>query len=301
MVHYNGIPDEQVVVMMYDDIAFHEENPYPGEVINEPNGPNVYPGVLKDYTGDELSKVLISNFLGYSDSRTHAERASQAENFKVTHLTPSHEVPLIIQQKRIQREMDPEKKRALQRDYDKLLQKINRTEKALQDIAKHACPDRDPPAGADRRPLTRLDNMKDVVEHFRRTFCEWYKEQDDAFVLSHLHVFVNLLESGVGVARERGYFQTLCKLLHLPPVHGSLVPVELLLRFKLYPGKGTEGRIVFKRGPARILHTEKVKAKSFCISYSRAFNETAVQKSCLSSRMLFSVHCCITENALKQA
>ncbi|XP_017573381.1 legumain-like [Pygocentrus nattereri] len=370
MVHCNGIPDEQVVVMMYDDVAYHKENPYPGEIINEPNGPNVYPGVLKDYTGDdvsagnflavlcgdeagvskqagrpvkvlksdendtifvylsdhgsagvfafpkellhaadlvstiskmaerqqfskmviyiesccsgsmidhlpktaqvyglsasnpheshsacfydeerltflageftscwllhndlsdltrttfqdqfvylqmkvtqstpcqygnnELSKVLISNFLGYPDSRAQAERGCQAENFKVTHLTPSHEVPLIIQQKRIQREMDPEKKGALQRDYDKHLQEIIRTEKALQDIAKHACPDRDPPAVADRRPLTRLDKMKDVVEHFRRTFSEWYKEQDDAFVLSHLHVFVNLLESGVGVAR----------------------------------------------------------------------------------------------------
>ncbi|KAL6475682.1 hypothetical protein MHYP_G00167220 [Metynnis hypsauchen] len=43
--------------------------------------------------------------------------------------------------------------------------------------------------------------MKDVVEHFRWAFSEWYREQDDAFVLSHLHVFVNLLESGVGVAR----------------------------------------------------------------------------------------------------
>uniref|UniRef100_A0AAR2IP88 Legumain n=1 Tax=Pygocentrus nattereri TaxID=42514 RepID=A0AAR2IP88_PYGNA len=61
MVHCNGIPDEQVVVMMYDDVAYHKENPYPGEIINEPNGPNVYPGVLKDYTGDvcALSSCLF--------------------------------------------------------------------------------------------------------------------------------------------------------------------------------------------------------------------------------------------------
>ncbi|KAG9267232.1 legumain-like [Astyanax mexicanus] len=60
MVHQHGIPDEQVVVMMYDDIANNEENPNPGEIINKPNGTNVYPGVLKDYTGDVC---VLSNCL----------------------------------------------------------------------------------------------------------------------------------------------------------------------------------------------------------------------------------------------
>ncbi|XP_072523447.1 legumain-like [Salminus brasiliensis] len=60
IVHKNGIPDDQVVVMMYDDIAYNDENPYRGNIINEPNGPNVYPGVLKDYTGDD---VTPENFL----------------------------------------------------------------------------------------------------------------------------------------------------------------------------------------------------------------------------------------------
>uniref|UniRef100_A0A673LW88 Legumain-like n=1 Tax=Sinocyclocheilus rhinocerous TaxID=307959 RepID=A0A673LW88_9TELE len=52
IVHQNGIPDEQIVVMMYDDIAYNKKNPYPGSIINKPNGPNVYPGVPKDYTGE---------------------------------------------------------------------------------------------------------------------------------------------------------------------------------------------------------------------------------------------------------
>ncbi|XP_037399883.1 legumain-like [Pygocentrus nattereri] len=60
LVHRNGIPDEQTVVMMYDDIADNEQNPYKGNIINQPNGPNVYPGVLKDYTGDD---VTPENFL----------------------------------------------------------------------------------------------------------------------------------------------------------------------------------------------------------------------------------------------
>uniref|UniRef100_A0AAQ4RTZ4 Legumain n=1 Tax=Gasterosteus aculeatus aculeatus TaxID=481459 RepID=A0AAQ4RTZ4_GASAC len=60
IVHKNGIPDEQIVVMMYDDLAHNENNPTPGKVINRPNGTDVYEGVPKDYTGDH---VTPENFL----------------------------------------------------------------------------------------------------------------------------------------------------------------------------------------------------------------------------------------------
>ncbi|KAM4723485.1 legumain-like [Anableps anableps] len=60
IVHRNGIPDEQVVVMMYDDLAHNKENPTPGMLINRWNGPDVYGGVPKDYTGND---VTAKNFL----------------------------------------------------------------------------------------------------------------------------------------------------------------------------------------------------------------------------------------------
>ncbi|XP_038584659.1 legumain [Micropterus salmoides] len=60
IVHKNGIPDEQIVVMMYDDLAQNENNPTPGILINRPNGTDVYKGVPKDYTGDD---VTPANFL----------------------------------------------------------------------------------------------------------------------------------------------------------------------------------------------------------------------------------------------
>ncbi|CAL8297668.1 unnamed protein product [Arctogadus glacialis] len=60
IVHKNGIPDEQIVVMMFDDLATNENNPTPGVVINRPNGTDVYKGVPKDYTGDA---VTPENFL----------------------------------------------------------------------------------------------------------------------------------------------------------------------------------------------------------------------------------------------
>ncbi|KAK8788853.1 hypothetical protein V5799_021374 [Amblyomma americanum] len=55
-----GMRDERIVVMMYDDIANNTENPTPGVIINHPEGPNVYQGVAKDYTGD---LVTPENFL----------------------------------------------------------------------------------------------------------------------------------------------------------------------------------------------------------------------------------------------
>ncbi|CAN8005425.1 unnamed protein product [Ixodes hexagonus] len=60
VLHNHGIPDERIVVMMYDDIAHDPSNPTPGILINHPNGSNVYAGVPKDYTGD---LVTPANFL----------------------------------------------------------------------------------------------------------------------------------------------------------------------------------------------------------------------------------------------
>eukprot|EP00795_Rhopilema_esculentum_P002636 gene2636-835_t len=51
ILHKHGVPDENIVVMMYDDLAENYENPTKGIIINQPNGPDVYKGVPKDYTG----------------------------------------------------------------------------------------------------------------------------------------------------------------------------------------------------------------------------------------------------------
>merc|ERR1712013_818253 len=49
IVHDHGVPDDHIIVMMYDDIAYNIENPTPGKIINHPNGSDVYHGVPKDY------------------------------------------------------------------------------------------------------------------------------------------------------------------------------------------------------------------------------------------------------------
>ncbi|XP_033627906.1 legumain-like [Asterias rubens] len=60
VLHNHGIPDSHIVVMMYDDIANNKENKMPGIIINHPNGSDVYAGVPKDYTGED---VTPDNFL----------------------------------------------------------------------------------------------------------------------------------------------------------------------------------------------------------------------------------------------
>ncbi|KAK4752355.1 hypothetical protein SAY87_021153 [Trapa incisa] len=54
-----GLKDENIIVLMYDDIAYSKENPTPGIIINKPGGPDVYAGVPKDYT---KSHVNTNNF-----------------------------------------------------------------------------------------------------------------------------------------------------------------------------------------------------------------------------------------------
>nr|KAI8769782.1 legumain [Biomphalaria glabrata] len=85
ILHKAGIPDEQIVVMMYDDIAHNSENPVKGNIINKPNGPNVYPGVLKDYTG---KNVNAKTFLAVLQGDKQAIRELTGKDGKVIESGP---------------------------------------------------------------------------------------------------------------------------------------------------------------------------------------------------------------------
>ncbi|GAB2274117.1 hypothetical protein Dimus_008889 [Dionaea muscipula] len=61
-----GLKEENIVVFMYDDIAANQLNPRPGVIINHPQGDDVYAGVPKDYTGENVTAenlyaVLLGN------------------------------------------------------------------------------------------------------------------------------------------------------------------------------------------------------------------------------------------------
>lgn len=42
-----GLSDENIIVFMYDDIAYNQQNPRQGTIINNPDGQDVYQGVPK--------------------------------------------------------------------------------------------------------------------------------------------------------------------------------------------------------------------------------------------------------------
>jgi legumain len=59
----NGFSDDRIVTMFYDDIAYNTENPVKGNLINQPDGPNVYDGCKKDYTGRDVTPKNFLNIL----------------------------------------------------------------------------------------------------------------------------------------------------------------------------------------------------------------------------------------------
>ena len=63
ILHSHGIPDDHLVVMMYDDIANNTNNPLPGVILNHPHGLNVYKNVPKDYTGYQVTSYNFLNVL----------------------------------------------------------------------------------------------------------------------------------------------------------------------------------------------------------------------------------------------
>merc|ERR1712168_825304 len=61
-----GIPESNIVTMMFDDVANNKANPVKGTLINRPVGQDVYQGVVKDYVGkdvtpDNFIKILTGN------------------------------------------------------------------------------------------------------------------------------------------------------------------------------------------------------------------------------------------------
>ncbi|KAI6192070.1 Legumain [Aphelenchoides bicaudatus] len=51
----HGVKEENIITLMYDDIANNPENPLPGKIFNAPRSKEVYQGVKIDYKGDDVN------------------------------------------------------------------------------------------------------------------------------------------------------------------------------------------------------------------------------------------------------
>jgi legumain len=77
----NGLPSENIITMVYDDIANNPLNPERGVIRNHPKGPNVNLNVKKDYVGQNVNaKNFIAVLTGNSSAATGPVLHSNAED-----------------------------------------------------------------------------------------------------------------------------------------------------------------------------------------------------------------------------
>ena len=56
----NGFSKDHIILFTYDDIAYNPKNPFPGEIYNRPDGPNVYSGEIIDYS---VNMITPENYI----------------------------------------------------------------------------------------------------------------------------------------------------------------------------------------------------------------------------------------------
>uniref|UniRef100_A0A915J5D8 Legumain n=1 Tax=Romanomermis culicivorax TaxID=13658 RepID=A0A915J5D8_ROMCU len=63
ILKYQHVPEENIILMHYDDIAVNAQNPTPGQVLTSSSGLNVYENAPKDYTGKDITPENLMNIL----------------------------------------------------------------------------------------------------------------------------------------------------------------------------------------------------------------------------------------------
>jgi ABC-type branched-subunit amino acid transport system substrate-binding protein len=70
MLRENGVPDEKIILMLYDDVPYARENPIKGDVHNIPAGENLRYGAVVDYSGNEVTPAALESVLMGKPSET---------------------------------------------------------------------------------------------------------------------------------------------------------------------------------------------------------------------------------------
>lgn len=63
LLRENGVADDHIILMLYDDIPTAPQNPLNGDIHNIPKGINLRSGASLDYTGREVSAKTLKNVL----------------------------------------------------------------------------------------------------------------------------------------------------------------------------------------------------------------------------------------------
>jgi glycosylphosphatidylinositol transamidase (GPIT) subunit GPI8 len=63
LLRQNGVSDDHIILMIYDDVPTIPENPLRGDIHNVPKGPNLRSGAQPDYTGAAVNAATFRNVL----------------------------------------------------------------------------------------------------------------------------------------------------------------------------------------------------------------------------------------------
>ena len=95
----NGVPESNIILMMYDDIAGDATNPFPGQVFNKPTaagvpGVDVYDGCVAEYTGKDVNRdVFLAVLTG--DARGRKRVIQRRFNVSVPRARVSETAPTL--------------------------------------------------------------------------------------------------------------------------------------------------------------------------------------------------------------
>lgn len=63
LLQENGVPDDHIILMVYDDVPTAPENPLRGDIHNIPKGKNIRTGADVDYAGVQVTAATLKNVL----------------------------------------------------------------------------------------------------------------------------------------------------------------------------------------------------------------------------------------------
>ena len=81
IVKGNGILEENIIVMAYDDIAYNPSNPFQGQIFNKPSygaGVNVYDDCKIDYSGNDVNSTNFLNVLKGNSTAVQGRKVLQS-------------------------------------------------------------------------------------------------------------------------------------------------------------------------------------------------------------------------------
>jgi hypothetical protein len=88
-----GVPDDRIVLLLYDDIPTDRKNTKPGEVYHIPGEKEVRKGAYPDYIGEEVTKDLLQAILSGTGSESESGMLRSDENATILLYLSAHGSP----------------------------------------------------------------------------------------------------------------------------------------------------------------------------------------------------------------